>query len=200
MGILAAGIGAALSLAGSDPPRGNSSLAAARTFERYQLYAAGKRVAGLPLTRVNRYYRPKDADEELGFPETDDFSFVYGDCTPPAPTEWFITESPRCQFPLVISVGPACFAPPDFVKHPRSWRTVRGGRAKRWAVVADLQLWTGRVFVRISLTRGSRLPEVVRALAPLNHVDRQPRDRRLLPAPRLDSPAKPYCERPARPR
>ena len=96
---LAAGLGIA-----ADPPplKGNFTLEKAKSFARYQLYYAGRRVAGLPLTSVDRYFHDGKHD-----PETDFFSLTYGDCTPPPATEPY-GESPTCALPLEIQVKPAC--------------------------------------------------------------------------------------------
>lgn len=168
--------------------RGNSTVEKAKSFQRYQLYYAGERVAGLPLTSVDRFYYPTG---KYG-PAVDSFSFTYGDCTPPPATEPY-GESPTCMLPLDIGISPACIKPPSYVMWPRSWKPMRGAIGKHWPVGPSLQLWTGRVFVRISAHDARVIPEVVNRLVPLNRVERRARDRRLLPAPRLDSLKKSYC-------
>jgi hypothetical protein len=86
----------ALVLVGSGPggdgrslSKANFSLERARAFDEFQLYSAGERVDGLPLTAVLR--RDDTADY---------VSFVYGDCV--------ADDGAGCAPPAEIQVWPAC--------------------------------------------------------------------------------------------
>jgi hypothetical protein len=75
-------------------PIGNSSLAAARAFERFPLYFAGAETQGLPLEAVQRTDRTSPA-------RSTEFAFLYGSCR--------AAGDRGCGLPLTILLWPACY-------------------------------------------------------------------------------------------
>ena len=127
------------------------SLEDARAFGAYELYFAGDRIEGLPLTAV--LHRTGSADF---------VSFVYGDCMP--------DDDSGCAPPVEVQVWPACrrhlalygaFTPSERV-------TIRGVPA----AVADggtrLELHTGRSTVVVFAESRARAERVVGALRALD--------------------------------
>lgn len=86
--------------------KSNSGTEQARAYKRFPVYYAGEKVAGLPLTAVNR--EPVTAPP--GTPTApkirraggvSSFDFIYGSCDIPSVGE-------GCSLPLTIQVWPAC--------------------------------------------------------------------------------------------
>lgn len=75
--------------AGGTPVRGNSSLAEARGVSGFDVYYPGERVAGLPLSAVER------RTDEVTY-----VSFLYGDC--------IAGDHYGCALPLEVQTWPAC--------------------------------------------------------------------------------------------
>ena len=87
--------------------KSNSSLEEARRYQRFPVYYAGDKVAGLPLTSVNR----DPVTAPAGTPvapklrragNVNSFDFTYGSCVIPSGGEG------SCSLPLSIQVYPAC--------------------------------------------------------------------------------------------
>lgn len=115
---------------GGIPVRGNSSLDETRALEDPDLLYAGDRVAGLPLSAVER------RTDEATY-----VSFLYGDCT--------AGDHYGCALPLEIQVWPACVRSPElydagdpFAPRPESAR-VRGVPGAALDEGRQLELRTG---------------------------------------------------------
>ncbi|HMI99454.1 MAG TPA: hypothetical protein VK488_06450 [Gaiellaceae bacterium] len=151
--------------------KSNSSLEEARAYERFPVYYAGDKVAGLPLTAVNR--EPVTAPP--GTPTApkirkargvSSFEFDYGSCVVPSGAEG------SCSLPLNIQVWPACAHYPALYRQglgspvPRKTR-IRGVPAAYFEGGYRLEVQTGASTIVIFGKR-ARMRAAVAALEGLN--------------------------------
>lgn len=132
--------------------RGNSSLAAARSFTDFRLYFAGDSFEGLPLVAVERH------PAQVGF--------LYGTCSIPVDGDG---ARGGCAPPLAVQVWPACerdsspypFAPDERLR-------IRGLPAAFYEGHRRLEVSTHGVTVVLFGTGRERLLRAAAALRPLN--------------------------------
>ncbi len=138
-------------------PIGNSSLAAARAFERFPLYYAGSSAGGFRLNAVQRIDRTSPA-------RFTEFRFLYGSCR--------ATGDRGCGLPLTILIWPACYRYEQRYSIPaREQVSVRGvpGRISRES--RRLELYPAGVTIVINgpgLGSRAELLAVARALRGVN--------------------------------
>lgn len=166
--IILAGLGAAGCMGHPVTPKSNSGVEQARAFKRFPVYYAGDKIAGLPLTSVNR--DPVTAPP--GTPTApkirraggiSSFDFTYGSCTISTGTEG------SCSLPLSIQVYPACVRYLGLYKGfpvPMNTR-IRGAPAAYFEGGYRLEIQTGTTTIVIFGNR-SRMRAAVAALRGLN--------------------------------
>lgn len=138
---------------------GPSSVQEAAQFKDYPLLWLGESFEGLPLTGIVRSLAGDDPNRPVPTAQ-DDFTFIYGDCTP--------GNDGGCAPPLQVLVEPRCFNPPEAFNYLRSGTNpVRGGAQLKADVPGGPVLWTGDVSVSI-FGSADLLDKVIAALTPIN--------------------------------
>lgn len=154
-------------------PRGNMTLAEAKTFTRYALYNAGSLPTGLPLVAVNRVGGTR-SDEPGVHP--DRVSFLYGTCS--------ARRGQGCMPPLQLQIWNACeryqalypFEPDESLE-------IRGVPAAFYEGKTRLELYSGMTTIVVFGEDREQLLTVARSLRGLNRAT-QVADR--LPSPAQD--------------
>jgi hypothetical protein len=157
--------------------RGNFSVAQARRFGDYQLYSPGPAFEGFPLTAVDTSTVPAIPSRIVAYAHV--FSFFYGDCVASQDANLRPSEGLTCAWPLVVQNRPSCLG--SLTR--RSGKTLRPFRWIRGAAARfhdRLILAAGRTTVDLWGDRALVL-RAARELAPVNRVERVPRNR--LPPP-----------------
>jgi hypothetical protein len=153
-------------------PKGNSSLSAARAFQRYPLYFPGHRVDDLRLTAVDRQVGPGLVADERG---ADTWMFGYGSCE--ARSRGF--DGGSCTLPLVVQIWPSCFRQ-GYPMAPDESLTVRGTEAVFYEGGGRLEIATGPVTI---VMFGHRRELILRAARALRGVNNSLRETERLPPP-----------------
>lgn len=95
----------------------------ASSFDEYPILWLGEEYRGLALTQCTHDVTPAfEPDGVLVTPATDSFTFIYGDCTPPAGV-------PSCPAPLQVTVDSPCTSTPIAESAKASAQSIRGALA-----------------------------------------------------------------------
>ena len=116
----------------SNPP----DLGAARQFDRFRVYFAGRDVDGLPLTGASQAEHGRVGTE---------VTFGYGDCDPP---DGLFAEG-GCSLPLSVQNWSTCYRWASQLHKPPRLFNFRGAKATRGAGGSQLEIFTGRTTIVI---------------------------------------------------
>jgi hypothetical protein len=132
------------------------TLADAQAFDAYRLYYSGPEAAGLPLKAVVKGWATDRHSRQQG-QRAIDWTFVYGDCTPPA-------SEGGCAPPLQVQVWSACVRSIGSKRHLYEFRGAKatgvGGRVE----VSPMEISTGRSTIIVFGNEKSMIKAAAREL------------------------------------